>query len=60
MTLRAYVFTKLQTVQDVVKQRSKTPSFRTLFDSQHLKGCQTLPKSAQQHFYHIFHHSEKN
>ena len=29
------------------------------FDSQHVKGSQTLLKSARQKFYHIFHHSKK-
>ena len=32
---------------------SKKPCFRTPFNSQHTKGSQTLPKSAQQHFYQI-------
>ena len=32
----------------------KKSCFRTLFDSQHLKEPQTLLKSAQKHYYHIF------
>ena len=30
------------------------PRFRTPFDSQYVKGCQTLLISARQHVYHIF------
>ena len=29
---------------------SKKPRFRTPMDSQHVKGCQTLVKSARRHF----------
>ena len=54
VTLTAYVFRKLQTAKDVVRQMSKRPRFRTPFDSQNNKGSQTLAKSALQHFYHIF------
>ena len=54
MTLIVYVFSKLQTVKDVVRQMSKRPGFRTPFDIQHAKGSGTLVKSAWQHFYHIF------
>ena len=32
---------------------SKKPRFRTLFNSQHAKGSQTLLKSAREHFYYI-------
>ena len=61
MTLTIYLFPKLRTGKDVVIQMSKKPlRFRTTFDSQHAKGLQTLVKSAQQHFYHIFHNSGAN
>ena len=54
MTLITYVFLKLQTVKDMVREMFKPPRFRALFDSQHLKAPQTLMKSAWQHFYYIF------
>ena len=54
----ANVFWKLQTVKDLVRQLSKKRRLRTSFDSQHVKGFQTLVKSAWQHFYDIFRHSE--
>ena len=37
---------KLQAVKDLVRPLSKKDRFRTPFDSQHLKGSQTLLKSA--------------
>ena len=37
---------KLQAVKDLVRLLSKKHSFRTPFDSQHVKGSQTLAKSA--------------
>ena len=55
MTLIAYVFSKLQTGKNLVKQMFKKPRFGTPLDSQHLKGSQTLAKSETTHFYHIFH-----
>ena len=54
MTLIVYVFPKLQTAKDVVRQMSKKPRFRKPFDSQRVKLSQKLVKSAWQHFYHIF------
>ena len=60
MTLKAYVFPKLQTAKTWLEKKSKKPCFRTPFDSQHIKGSQTLPKSAGQHFYHIIYHSERD
>ena len=51
MTLITYVFWKLQTVKDVVKQRSKMSRFRRLFDKQNGKRAQTLLKSPR---YHVF------
>ena len=53
MTLIAYVFQKIRTAKDVVRQMSKKPRFRTLSDSQHVKWSQTLVISVRQHFYHI-------
>ena len=46
MTLIANVFPKLWTARDVVRQMSKNPLFRTLFDSQDVKGTQAPVKSA--------------
>ena len=53
ITLRAYVFLKLQTAKDVVIHMYKNPNFRTLFDSQYVQGSQTLVNSLWQHFYLI-------
>ena len=50
----AIVFPKLQTVKDLVRPFSKKCSFRTSFDSQHVKQSQTLVKSAWEHFDHLF------
>ena len=38
----------------------KKPSVRTLIDSEHVKGCENLHKSAPQYFAIIFDHSERN
>ena len=54
MTLVFYVFPKLETAKNVVRKISKKTRFKTPFDSQHVKGSQTLFKSATKHFYHIF------
>ena len=53
MKLIAYAFPKLRIAKNVIKKISKTPRFRTLFDSQHAKRSQRLLKSARQHFNHI-------
>ena len=45
MIVIANVFRKLQTVKDLVRPLSKKSRFRTPFDSQHVKGSQTLVKS---------------
>ena len=50
MTLIGYIFSKRQTVKNVVRQMSKKPPFRTPFSSKHVNGTQTLVKSASQHF----------
>ena len=47
-------FRKLKAVKDMVREMSKKPHFRIPFGSQHLKGSQTLVKSAWGNFYHIF------
>ena len=44
------VFPKLQTVKDLVRLLSKKRHFRTSFKSQHVKGSQTLVKSAWERF----------
>ena len=54
MTLIVYVFSKLKTVKDLVKPMYKKRRFRTPFDSPHVKGSQSLVKSALQHFHHFF------
>ena len=41
----ALLLPKLQTVKGLVRPLSKKRSLRTLFESQHLKGFQTLMKS---------------
>ena len=53
MTVIAYAFPKLQTTKDLVRPISKKPRFRTPFNSQHVKGYQTLVESVRQHFYQI-------
>lgn len=47
-------FRKLRTSKDMVRKMPKKLHFRTSFDSQHNKGCQTLLKSARQYLYHVF------
>ena len=54
MIVIANLLRKLQTVQDLVRALSKKHLFRGPFDSQHVKGSQTLAKSAWEHFHHIF------
>ena len=46
MTVRATLFPKLQTVKDFVRPLSKKQGFRTSFDSQHVKGSETLVDSS--------------
>ena len=46
MIVIATLFPKLQTVKNVVRPLSKKHRSRTNFDSQHVKGSQTLVKSA--------------
>ena len=40
------LFRKLQTVKDLVRQLSKKHFLRAPFDSEHVKGSQTLVKCA--------------
>ena len=54
MIVIATLFRKLQTVKDLFRPLSKKHRFGTPFDSQHVKGSQTLAKRAWEHFYHIF------
>ena len=49
MTLKHYIFRKLLTIKDVLREMSKRHSFTR----QHGKQSQTLLKSAQQHLRHI-------
>ena len=46
MTVIATLLRKLQAVKDLVGPLSKKHDFRTPFDSQDVKGSQTLVKSA--------------
>ena len=50
----ANVFPKLATVQGLVRPLTIQCSFKTSFDSQHVKRFQTLAKSSWENFYHIF------
>ena len=54
MILIAYVFSKLQTAKDLVRPMFKKRRFRTLSESQHVKGSQTLVKSADSTFIIFF------
>ena len=44
MIIIGTLFRKLQSVKDLVKPLSKKHRFRTPFDSQHVKGSQTVVK----------------
>ena len=46
MIVIATLLRKLQAVKDLVRPLSKKHRFKTLFDRQHVKRSQTLPKSA--------------
>ena len=54
MIVIANVFSRLQTLKDLVKRLSKDRRFRTSFGNQHVKWFQTLVRSAWEDFYHIF------
>ena len=53
MIVIATLFRKLQTVKDLGRPLSRKLRLRKPFDSQHVKGSQTLVKSAWEHFHHI-------
>ena len=50
----ANVFPKLATVQGLVRPLTIQRSFKTSFDSQHVKRLQTLAKCSWENFYQIF------
>ena len=52
--LIANVFMNIQTLKYLLGPLSKKRCFRTSFDSQHVKGSQTLVKCPWENFYHIF------
>ena len=54
MTLIAYVFRKLQTTKNVVRQMSKKSHFRRRFNKRRGKRSQTLLKFDSQHLYHNY------
>ena len=51
--LIAIAFPKIQTVKDFVRPHSKKRRVRTPFESQHVKGSQTLVKFVWEYFYQI-------
>ena len=53
-TVIANVFPKLATVEGLVTPLTIQRRLKTSFDSQQVKGYQTLVKSSWVHFYHIF------
>ena len=57
MIVIATLFRKLQTVKDLVRPLFKKHRSRKPFDSQHVKGCQTLVKYSCKDFHYFFHHS---
>ena len=54
MIVIANVFSKLQTVKNLVKPLSWKRRFRTSFNSHQVNGCQALVKSVLEHLFHIF------
>ena len=54
MTLIAYVFSKLRTANDVVRQMSKKFRFRKPFEKRRVKQSQTLLNSERQQLYHVY------
>ena len=53
MRIRSYLFQKLLTAKSGINEMTKKSRMRTLQDSQHVKGSETLHKSARQYFSHI-------
>ena len=54
MTHIPYVFPKLQTAKDVVRQMSEKSRFKRLFDKRDGKPFQTQFKSARPNLYHLY------
>ena len=54
MTLIANSFPKLRTPKNVARYMSNKSRFKGLFDRQHGKRVQTVLRSGQKHFYHIY------
>ena len=54
MSLRAYIFQKLQTAEEVVRQMSKKSRFRSSFNKRDGKWSKTLLKSEGNHLYHNY------
>ena len=54
MTLIADFFPKLRTPENVARYMSNKSRFKGLFDRQHDKLVQTVLRSGQKRFYHIY------
>ena len=54
MTLIAYFLPNLRPPENAARYMSKKSRFKGPFDRQHDKRIQTLLRSGQQHYYHIF------
>ena len=54
MTLIADLFPKLRTLENVARYMSNKSRFKGLFDRQRGKRVQTVLRSGQKHFYHIY------
>ena len=54
MSLRAYIFQKLQTAEEVVRQMSKKSRFRSSFNKRDGKWSKTLLKFEGNHLYHNY------
>ena len=53
ITLIAYVFPKLRTLKNVLRQLSKKSRLREPLERQHGKRAETLSQYHEQHLYHI-------
>ena len=54
MIVIASLLRNLLAVEPLVRLLSKKQCFRAPFDSQHVRGSQTLVKSATENFHHLF------
>ena len=54
MTLIAHFFSKLRTPENMARYMSKKSRFKRPIDRQNGKRAQTLLRSGQQHWYHIY------